>query len=249
MKSLPEKSPVVIGGVGGSGTRVVAELVHQMGFFMGNNLNASNDNMTLAEHFPEIRRLILAGSPGTKDHIQDVIKQFGIKMQADMRRAGYQEWGWKLPSSSRIIEYYHDLFPGLRLIHTIRNGLDIAFSSNQNQTKKWGSFFDIDYRKMPMPKASLQYWIRANNYAIEKGRELLGDRFLLLNFDQLCNDPVTTVARIADFIGVDSYPEDIALLVKTPDSIGRYRGSDCSCFDASDYQAVRDLGFDIQADI
>jgi len=32
MKSIPEKPPVVIGGVGGSGTRVVAELVHQLGF-------------------------------------------------------------------------------------------------------------------------------------------------------------------------------------------------------------------------
>ena len=36
--------PVVIGGVGGSGTRVVAEIVDQFGFYIGDDLNAAKDN-------------------------------------------------------------------------------------------------------------------------------------------------------------------------------------------------------------
>ncbi len=245
MKTKPEKSPVVVSGVGGSGTRIIAELVYQMGFFIGSDLNISNDNMTLAKKFPEIRDLMVAGSPDTKDYVRNIFRQFSVKMQIDMRRAGYQEWGWKIPSSSKVVEYIHDLFPNLKLIHTIRNGLDMAFSSNQNQLKNWGVFHDVDYRKMPMPKASLQYWIRANEYAIEKGRKYLGDRFLLLNFDQMCMDPVAAVSQIADFIEVDINPAEIAQQIKTPGSIDRYKEQDCSCFDASDYQAVRNLGFKV----
>lgn len=42
-KSLP--APVVVGGVGGSGTRVVASLLAELGYFMGSDLNSSNDNL------------------------------------------------------------------------------------------------------------------------------------------------------------------------------------------------------------
>jgi len=76
-----------------------------------------------------------------------------------------------------------------------------------------------------------------------------GEPFFLLNFHQLCNDPVVTVAGLANFIEVDSYSGNITELIKAPGSVGRYKEPDCSCFDASDYRAVRDLGFDVQVDI
>ena len=37
--------PVAIGGVGGSGTRVVAEILIHLGFYMGKDLNSANDNL------------------------------------------------------------------------------------------------------------------------------------------------------------------------------------------------------------
>jgi len=40
-----ELSPVAIGGIGGSGTRVVAEILKRCGFYMGSDLNHSNDNL------------------------------------------------------------------------------------------------------------------------------------------------------------------------------------------------------------
>jgi hypothetical protein len=42
-KILP--GPVVIGGVGGSGTRVIAEILTLFGFFLGNDLNRAKDNL------------------------------------------------------------------------------------------------------------------------------------------------------------------------------------------------------------
>lgn len=37
--------PVAIGGVGGSGTRVVAEIVRSLGYYLGGDLNSANDNL------------------------------------------------------------------------------------------------------------------------------------------------------------------------------------------------------------
>ena len=36
---LSEAAPVVVGGVGGSGTRVIAQLLKTIGFYMGSDLN------------------------------------------------------------------------------------------------------------------------------------------------------------------------------------------------------------------
>ncbi len=43
--SRPVSGPVVIGGVGGSGTRVVAEMVRRLGVHLGDDLNDSSDNL------------------------------------------------------------------------------------------------------------------------------------------------------------------------------------------------------------
>ncbi len=39
------KYPVAIGGVGGSGTRVLAQILHDSGFYMGGHLNEAYDNL------------------------------------------------------------------------------------------------------------------------------------------------------------------------------------------------------------
>lgn len=53
-KFLP---PVIIGGVGGSGTRLVAQCLQEAGFFIGSDLNRSNDNLWFTFLFKRIEIL------------------------------------------------------------------------------------------------------------------------------------------------------------------------------------------------
>lgn len=48
-------APIVVGGVGGSGTRVIAKLLTQLGYFIGSDLNEADDNLwfTLLFKSPE----------------------------------------------------------------------------------------------------------------------------------------------------------------------------------------------------
>lgn len=52
---ISDKAPVIIGGFGGSGTRVVAEILKKSNFFIGSDLNESNDNLlfTFLFKFPK----------------------------------------------------------------------------------------------------------------------------------------------------------------------------------------------------
>lgn len=45
LSKKPNNNPIIIGGNGGSGTRVVAEILLRAGVFLGHDLNSSNDNL------------------------------------------------------------------------------------------------------------------------------------------------------------------------------------------------------------
>lgn len=73
MQKLTEKyhSPIAIGGVGGSGTRLVAECLKETGFFMGSDLNVSNDNLWFTFLF---RRLEILDS--SDDEFRELVDIF-----------------------------------------------------------------------------------------------------------------------------------------------------------------------------
>ena len=56
------RCPVAIGGIGGSGTRVLGTLLHQLGYFLGDDLNDALDNLWFTLLFK--RRSVLVDSEG-----------------------------------------------------------------------------------------------------------------------------------------------------------------------------------------
>ena len=65
--------PVAVGGVGGSGTRLIASMVASLGYQMGDNLNRSQDDLTFAVLFkrPDLYRDIRGLIP--EDHPSAVV--------------------------------------------------------------------------------------------------------------------------------------------------------------------------------
>src|SRR5262249_24496407 len=52
-----------------------------------------------------------------------------------------ERWGWKEPNTHVFLDRLQTAFPEMKYIHVMRNGLDMAYSENQNQLKLWGSVF------------------------------------------------------------------------------------------------------------
>jgi hypothetical protein len=58
MRTSTEGRPIAIGGIGGSGTRIVAEFLKQAGYHLGSDLNEANDNLWFTLLFKRVQTLI-----------------------------------------------------------------------------------------------------------------------------------------------------------------------------------------------
>jgi len=295
--SLPaagRDSPVVIGGVGGSGTRVVAEIVASLGWHLGADLNHALDHLGFTLLFKharwrteqsagrnrralELLARSLRGRPrlrpgflalaaraaagmvrGGHNHLGEgsgfwpLVRAGKLFVDGPSRRAANQRcWGWKEPNSHIFLDQIAAAFPGVRYIHTIRHGVDMAFSENLQQLMTWGSFFDVAPPSSAdeTPRALLTYWVRANRRAFAIGSALGSERFLSLRFEDLCRTPEAAVVRIAAFLGRDLEPGErarLAAIPNAPDSIGRHRHHDLGQFRREDLDAVSELGFELE---
>ena len=309
---INKSGPAVIGGVGGSGTRVMAALINELGFYIGNDLNIANDNLWFTllftsrpswyspkanSEFAKALRLFEKTMTGTLTPGRDEINLITrsaidaglhgyiyvrpdrgylpvrslIRLLPPLRRiitmgwmfgraatilrsnrvdlSKYTNWGWKEPASYIYLQHLNTYFGDrVKYIHVIRHGLDMAYSHNQGHLVRWGDIFGVEVpsEKKFLPKASLDYWIKANKATIDLGKLLLGDRFLVINFDELCISPQRQIDQLLDFLNIDTSNIDITKLTnlfRTPSSIGRYKKQNLDIFSKADFDAVQKLGF------
>ncbi len=161
-------------------------------------------------------------------------------------------WAWKEPNTHVRLPTLIDALPGLRYIHVVRHGVDMAFSSNQAQLHWWGPTFGIEPPSDPelVPAASLSYWVHTTRRAVEIGERWLGERFLLVRFEDACERPVQTARRVLAFLGepdTDELVQRLAALPEAPSSIGRHRDADLARFDPADLVAVSGFGYQVDA--
>jgi hypothetical protein len=251
--------PIVVGGLGGSGTRVIAQMLERLGFFMGDDLNHAHDNMTLARQFHTMRDAIQelgpvggaagqAAAPSFPAIVPTKLREFGeaMRMSYFMQERLRSGWGFKVPGTHFVLPYLADVFPGLSYVHVVRHGIDMAFSSNQNQLHNWGRHYGVEPNSLRLERASLAFWVAANRHALsEVGR--LGMRHHIVNFDNLCLKPRETTARFLEFL---ARPHDeleaLLPLIKTPESLGRRAGRDLSFVGEQEWSELQ--GFDFHRD-
>jgi len=97
-----------------------------------------------------------------------------------------------------------------------------------------------------LPRASLNYWIKANEKAITLGKHLLRNRFLVINFDEFVLAPRKGIEELVHSLELDQENiniSELSDLPKIPRSIGRYKKHDTGIFSEDEINAVRKLGF------
>jgi sulfotransferase family protein len=234
------KSPVVIGAMGGSGTRVIARLVEGAGVFIGTNRNRAEDAREFVEFYDrwinrylgrEVLPLSQAEQAAMAREFQDCVARHCATIPApDL------DWGWKEPRSIYLVPFFRKRFPSLKFIHVIRDGRDMALSKNQNQLRKHGeAVLDPASDSLPALVRSAILWSRINRAAADYGESVLGDRYLRVRFEDVCQDPKGATERIYAFLERSGADVSAALeVVSPPDSIGRWR----VCPDAELIQAT-----------
>jgi len=287
-----DNSPLVIGGVGGSGTRVVAEIMMLAGIHLGYSLNPANDNLSFTlifkrnkwllkvlkyelpiHHYIALHEALLLNKPLSLREKTTLLKvlfywaqrretTLGLgrhwarrfvteKLMAQIKKPEVSgRWGWKEPNSHILLYQLFDYYPNMKYVHTIRHGLDMSLSENQQQLFNWCAMWGIETRCSPseIRQRSLDYWLIVNERVVELQKQFGQDRVLIVNYDELCCDPFEPIKKLLTFADV-SVSQDcfvsMATLPKAPSSLGRYKTTDLTSYDNNSLKRVRQLGFQI----
>jgi hypothetical protein len=218
--------PYVIGATGGSGTRVIASIVRSAGMFIGTDLNDYEDAVDFGRYSDRwINRYVAAGQDPPPDvrtamvaELQEVVARHCSTMPAEATC-----WGWKEPRSIYLLPFLDQEHPALRFLHVVRDGRDMAFSSNQQQLMKHGSVVlerRVSWRR---PIRSIALWNDVNLMAADFGERVLGERYKLVRFEDLCAEPAHSVEGIYRFFGLEGDVSAAAGEVKPPGGLGRWR--------------------------
>ena len=232
---------IIIGGIGGSGTRVVAEILQKFSFDIGQDLNESLDNLLFTLLFKH--QSILLYSDKELQELFDTFIAISTKKQSALhytpmlhrfakndRTLHDTSWlgerivklteyvdqdsysfAFKEPNTHIIIDKLLELYKELKFIYVYRDALDMSYSSNQNQLRLWGPIFFNSYDFEINPKNSLKYWCMVHRRILQISSQF-PHRVMMLPFDTMCKKPQEYITEIASFVNKEPKDFDIATL-------------------------------------
>ena len=224
---MKQATVIAIGGLGGSGTRLLAEFFRLAGVPMGNELNKALDDLWFTALFREDGPSVLSQKELLLDrfklyeqirsgnrlsiaqwkkcrHFAHVLKDPRLAGKPTIGRLWrpqqqHEHWGWKEPNTHWFAEDLLELHPGLHFIHMTRDGRYMAHSKNQQQFARWRSVLPPVEEKDPARNHFL-FWLSAN----ERIADLYAhnpDRISILRYEDLVQTPEKSLAKLMNQIG------------------------------------------------
>lgn len=205
---LSGASPIVIGALGGSGTRAIVSILRRSGVFMGNWVDSRTEdsqsirvflskwfNHLLQEYFHENGNI----PKEVTTHFLDAVRVHRLGISSDQSAI----WGWKNPRNMWLLPFYAKFFPNLKFIHIVRDGRDMALSKNNNLLNHSGDVILGPHWRNDLVNSQLELWRVGNLYARENAINLLGEKnYLLLKYEDICRQPDIAIERLLYFIGL-----------------------------------------------
>lgn len=252
------RPPIVVLGIGGSGTRAIAEILTVAGVFLGSRLNAAGDSQVIgrfirrwAGRYLEDRGWVQAlARDADADLPADADPALAGELRAalEAHRDGIPSpgasWGWKNPRTVYLLPAVHAVAPGVRVVQLVRDGRDVAYSRNQNQLEAYGELIVGDLGDRPAPVRSAALWSRVNLAVLRCGKRLAPDRHLVVRYEDVCRTPAAEAKRLLEGLGLRAdagIVERAAALVSASPSAGRWRKHDPGEVDAVEKVAAEGL--------
>jgi hypothetical protein len=245
------RPPVVVVGMGGSGSRVVAALLREAGIYMGANTNGvKEDALEFAEFDYRWSPPYLAASREGLEpkEIERMRVEHAECVAAHLKSLGTDTtaWGWKHCPSGHLLSFIAQELPELTVIHVIRDGRDTAFGESGGRTHtlrlggavldgdaepvapgsmRWkGKSTTADGSAEATPLRQARFWGLTNG-SIADWQTRGEGCYLRIRLEDLVKEPVQHGSQILDFAGAPdpNAVEKWARTVSSPASIGRWR--------------------------
>lgn len=245
------RPPVIVIGMHRSGTTLLAELLAALGLFTGWRMAPNHE----ASFFNRYNAWLLAAAggrwdtPGAFDHL--LADEAGRRLAVDYLRGRLsgpaaieflgprrllrwrsvtaigEPWGWKDPRTTVTLPVWLDLFPRARVLHMVRNGVDVADSLTRRQQGGFelGRARFERYRRLfaVVPKrgwfgTSPRLSRRSEGFRLweeylacaDRFTSGLGDRLLTMRYETLLAEPAAELARAAAFSGLTADAATVA---------------------------------------
>lgn len=224
-----ENPKLVIGGLGGSGTRVVARILESAGLSMGDCLNESHDNLLFTALFKDpfwhkiadeseyffrfglFEKMMQGWELGEYESkyfakVLKVNKYFDYELDGEFSSGIDSTWGWKEPNSHIYSKQLLEYFDQLKFVYVLRDGHYMAFSKNQQQLNNWGRMILTKNQSQTKNRRykQLQFWINSNKRILRLGNSELGKRIYICNYNRLLENPEREINSLINFAGLNS---------------------------------------------
>ncbi len=224
LSSLPP--PVIVIGMHRSGTTLLTRVIEAFGLCWGRNRDEYNED----QDFQALNEQLFekAGArwdnPGSltsmlikpafaaeaekllRDGIdcigRDFLPEQKVSVCGDRARTAVSSWGWKDPRSTFTLPLWLKLFPEARVVHIMRNGMDVAVSVWKRETSR------PEGERHPHYSALCQTldgcFLLWKKY-ISRSMSLVGsmDNSIELTFEDLLNNTDEETRRLCDFLELD----------------------------------------------
>lgn len=214
------ESPVIVLGRGGGGTRLLSKMLQDMGVFLGNRLNPSEDSMEWASLVYEMAIKALVRPYPDKSGKSFDWKPVLIKQATEILAAGNwdgeQAWGFKLPELSLVPGSFAKAFPSGKFVHLVRHPVSASLrrlhKTSRIEDPVGRAALRAAYAHSGIPLSRIQSdelylrnaisWLHQAGTLSDFGRKHLPpERYIEVRFEDLCKHPKATFDRLADFLG------------------------------------------------
>jgi Sulfotransferase family len=228
----------------------LARILQRAGLYVGTSLNESNDAIEFGEYSDRwINRYLRFRDVGLPPDLEnDMLGDLHAVLARHLVPLGptTRRWGWKEPRSIYLLPFFTRHFPELRFLHVVRDGRDMALSSNQNQLRMHGAAVGVTEGGRSVPEQSIALWSWINLETARYGENVLGKRYFRIRFEDFCCEPVAVTAAMFGFFGLDADPEMAIEEVSPPPTVGRWRDADRALVDRLHLiggEALNELGY------
>lgn len=228
--------PIVIGGIGGSGTRLVREIVVATGVWMGGMVSRKGDSLELYFFHNRFLNPLLSDtrrvdyrmtdvSPPVRRSTTDALSK-ALSILRGRSKSPSDAWGFKDPRSIYVLPFLNHLLPGFVFLHVIRDGRDMVLSENKRQLGLHHAALFGEPPNADLGLAQARLWNVVNTGAARWASANLPERYHPVRFEDLCNQPEEAIGSILRFLHAPASPDktvELARMVRPNTGVGRWR--------------------------
>ena len=263
---LRQSQPLIILGMHRSGTSLAVRLLTAVGIHMGYHLSRDAEAiffqklnrsifqevdvkwgyvdplikaMRAQSFIEEQTRIMLSALFKEKRLLGGEIKIsefFGSHHWHEVKQNKLGYWGWKDPRTSITFPIWLRIFPKAKVLHLLRNGIDVAISTHRRSIKQHRNFLKrslpFDFSPITLDfEYCFRLWEVYVSFVLENKHLISDDHYLELRYEDLLSEPEKHLRSITEFM---AYPVQDEKLNAAIEQVNRSR-LDNSVF-ASNYR-------------